>query len=430
MTDSGRKVSVKKLDWHETTALLAALLRRRRLAAALVGAAALAIIVWLVMRAAAPPARWNPDNALKRTAPFAPSDDHSPDSLLAAIDSSLAYYQRQSSPEEKTKYGTRAATISEAKLALLDFKDKLKRMGLSKEFFEYVRDNYTFFESAAPKVLFTGYFVPVLRGSRTKSDKYRHPLYAVPEDLYHVQLSSFTNLPHCPDLPEALTARLARDREMAPYYSRDEIDYEGKLAGRGLEIAWVEDAVDAFFLHIQGSGVVLFEDGTRLLAGYADKNGHPYRSIGRLLLDRGLLPNQDGSMQAIKAYLRAHPEMLREVLGYNPSYVFFKGTQGEPMGSLRAPLTAYRSIATDSRLFPKGALGFIKTRVPVFNDKDEITGWKDVSRFVLNQDTGGAIRGPNRVDLFTGAGRENELIAGHLRERGRLYFLLKERNGN
>jgi membrane-bound lytic murein transglycosylase A len=209
-----------------------------------------------------------------------------------------------------------------------------------------------------------------------------------------------------------------------PYFTRSEIDTEGKLQGHGLELVWLRDAVEGFFLHVQGSGQIRFPDGQTMRVNYAASNGHPYRSIGRLLRDEGRLAPADLSLQGIRRYLQAHPNDRPRVLGANPRYVFFRQVDDGPKGSLNLILVPGRSIATDARLFPPGGLAFIQTQQPLLNAQGEITGWQPLSRFVLNHDTGGAITGPGRVDLFWGSDAAAEMAAGHMQHTGTLFFLL------
>ncbi len=189
-------------------------------------------------------------------------------------------------------------------------------------------------------------------------------------------------------------------------------------------MGYVDDPVDAFFLHVQGSGTLVFPDGGRVRAGYAHTNGRPYRSIGRLLIDDGLVSREEMSMQAIRAYLDEHPDELRRVLSYNPSYVFFRAlpADGGPLGCYGEPVTGGRSIATDRRLFPAPVMAWINAVMPTAEG-----GEVPISRFVLNQDTGGSIRGPGRVDLFFGQGDEAGELAGRTKHLGELYFLLPKR---
>jgi membrane-bound lytic murein transglycosylase A len=179
-------------------------------------------------------------------------------------------------------------------------------------------------------------------------------------------------------------------------------------------------------LQVQGSGKVDLGDGNILSALYDGANGRPYKSIGKYLIDTGVLAKENMSMQAIRKYLRSHPDALIEVLNQNPSYVFFRLDTGPSLGNIGVALTPGRSIATDSKLFPKGALGFIVAQKPVI-ENGSITAWEPFTRFVLNQDTGGAIKGPGRVDIFFGQGRDAELTAGNLQHEGELYFLVRKK---
>ena len=207
-------------------------------------------------------------------------------------------------------------------------------------------------------------------------------------------------------------------RRVVPYFNRAQID-EGSAAVAGKEIVWVEDAVELFFLQIQGSGRVKLDSGETIRLGYADQNGYPYRSIGRLLVDRGDLPLERASMQGIKAWAKQHPAKLQDLLNYNASYVFFRELPPDlpgPLGALGVPLTARRSIAVDARYIPLGAPVFLATTMP--NSRQPL------SRLMLAQDTGGAIRGAVRADFFWGFGDEAGALAGRMRQRGKMWVLL------
>ncbi|TMA82955.1 MAG: transglycosylase, partial [Deltaproteobacteria bacterium] len=216
----------------------------------------------------------------------------------------------------------------------------------------------------------------------------------------------------------------AEGEQFVPYYTRREIDEVGALRGRGLEIAWVKDPIELFFLHIQGSGIVRFPDGYHLNVGYAAQNGWPYRSIGRLLIDSGKVAKEEMSMQRLRRYFAENPREQREIFAYNESYVFFRVNPEGALGSLEVPVTAGRSLATDARLFPKGAIAFIQTDIPVIDTEGQLAGWRPIARFVLNQDTGGAIRGLQRADLYFGTGDEAAGLAGYMNRSGKIFFLL------
>ena len=258
--------------------------------------------------------------------------------------------------------------------------------------------------------LITGYYEPVLAGSRTRSERFQQPIYGVPEDLVAVDLENLH-----PELKGLrLRGRLQGNR-LVPYRTRAEIEGGGALPAP--IIAWVEDPVELFFLQIQGSGLIELASGGRLRLGYADQNGHPYRSMGRYLIQRGELPLEQTSMQGIKAWAAANPRKLREALDSNPSYVFFREIpEGDgPIGTLGVPLTAAYSIAVDPRSVPLGAPVFLATTMPLSP--------QPLQRLVAAQDTGGAIRGAVRADFFWGTGPEAGAQAGRMRQRGALWLV-------
>ena len=268
----------------------------------------------------------------------------------------------------------------------------------------------------AGEVFFTGYYEPLLDARREPAPPFERPVYGVPDDLVTVDLSDFGV-----EADRSRIIGMVEDRRLIPYRDREAIDFGGGLTAGADVLGWVDDPVDVFFLHVQGSGTLVFEDGSRIRAGYATTNGRPYRSIGRLLIDDGLVSRENMSMQAIRGYLEQHPEELPRVLGFNPSYVFFRElpATGGPLGCYGEPVTGGRSIATDRTLFPAPILAWIRATVPTLDGGDE-----PISRFVLNQDTGGSIRGPGRVDLFMGQGDEAGEIAGRTKHLGELYFLI------
>jgi membrane-bound lytic murein transglycosylase A len=261
--------------------------------------------------------------------------------------------------------------------------------------------------------LITGYYEPLLRGSRKPSARFRHAIYGVPDDLLVVDLTEV--------YPELKSMRLRGrldGRRIVPYYDRAQIEL-GHAALAGREIAWVDDAIELFFLQIQGSGRIVLDNGAVLRVGYAEQNGHPFRSIGRLLVERGELPLERASMQGIQAWARANPAKLTELLNHNTSYVFFRELPPDlpgPPGSLGVPLTAQRSIAVDQRFVPLGAPVYIATTWPLST--------RPLNRLMLGQDTGGAIRGPVRADFFWGFGEDAAREAGRMKQSLKMWVLL------
>jgi membrane-bound lytic murein transglycosylase A len=268
----------------------------------------------------------------------------------------------------------------------------------------------------AAEGLFTGYYEPELRGSRSPDARYKVPLHGRPADLVTVDLALFK--------PEwrgqRITGRLDNGA-LKPYPTRAEIE-AGALRNARSEIVWVDDAVDAFFLQVQGSGRILFEDGSAMRVGYAAQNGHPYVAIGRELIARGALTREAVSMQSIRAWLAANPAQAPSVMNLNPSYVFFRTLDGDgPIGSEGVVLTPGRSLAVDR--------AFLAMSLPIWLDaEDPLDPAARLQRLMVAQDTGGAIRGPVRGDVFWGHGAEAAERAGRMRSRGRYWILLPRRD--
>ncbi len=263
--------------------------------------------------------------------------------------------------------------------------------------------------------LLTGYYEPLLHGSLRRTGRFTVPLYLRPPELVDVDLGSFRD-----DLRGRRLAGVVRGGRLVPFADRAAVE-QGALAGRDLELVWVDDAIDAFFLHIQGSGRVELSDGTHLRVGYAAQNGHAYVAIGRELVARGAMPLEEVTMQSIRAWLEEHPEAAAEIMRKNPSFVFFRKLEGGPVGSAGVVLEPYRSIAVDSAFLPTG--------VPVWLDGTWPSPGSDqpdrpLRRLVVAQDTGGAIRGPLRADLFCGYGDEAASIAGRLKHPVKMWLLL------
>ena len=262
--------------------------------------------------------------------------------------------------------------------------------------------------------LITGYYEPVLIGSTTRSDRFRWPLYKRPDNLLTIDLASL--YPELKGRP--VRGRLEGNR-VVPYYSRAQIEKgNGKNPLAGNELLWVEDPVELFILQVQGSGRVRLPDGSEVAVGYADQNGHPYRSLGGRLIELGALTREEVTLTRIRDWLAAHPEETSALLNSNPSYIFFTQRDAAldgPFGSLGVVLTPERSIAADNSYIPPG--------VPLWLD----AAWPDgtpLQRLVLAQDTGGAIKGAARADLFIGRGAEAGRLAGEMKQRGHLYVLL------
>jgi membrane-bound lytic murein transglycosylase A len=263
--------------------------------------------------------------------------------------------------------------------------------------------------------LITGYYEPLLHGSRELTAKYRYPIYAPPDDLLSIDLGDLY-----PELKNLRLRGRLEGKKVVPYFTRSEID-AGKAPVQGKELAWVDDPVELFFLQVQGSGRIQMEDGSMIRVGYADQNGYPYRSIGKWLVEHGELTLDKASMEGIKDWARSHPDRLPELLAANPSYVFFRilpNQDGGPLGALGVPLTPERSVAVDPRALPLGAPVWLATTRP--------NSAEPLNRLVIAQDTGGAIRGNVRADFFWGFGNDAGKLAGAMKQQGRMWLMLPE----
>jgi membrane-bound lytic murein transglycosylase A len=261
--------------------------------------------------------------------------------------------------------------------------------------------------------MITGYYEPLLNGSKTRTSRFRYPVYAPPSDLLTVDLAAVY-----PELKGMRLRGRLQGSKIVPYYNRAEIE-NGSAPIKGTELYWVDDAVDLFFLQIQGSGKIRLPSGELARVGYADQNGFPYKSIGKALVERGELTLDKASMQGIKDWAKRNPGKLNELLNTNASYVFFRelpNPLGGPLGAMGLPLTEGRSIAIDPRSIPLGAPVFLMTTWPNEN--------RPLNRLMMAQDTGGAIKGAVRADLFWGFGHEAGKLAGSMKQNGRMWVLL------
>jgi len=261
--------------------------------------------------------------------------------------------------------------------------------------------------------LFTGYYEAEVRVARNRGGLYQTPLYRRPPEIVTADLGQFST-----EWRGRQIAGAVEDGRLRPYYRRDEIE-AGALAGRGLELFWADDPVDVFFLQIQGSGRALLADGGSARIGYDGRNGHPYVAIGRVLADRGEIPREAVTMPAIRAWLDRNPEKVAALLNENPSYVFFRTLTGPgPVGAQGVPLTPGRSMAVDPAFLAYGLPLWLDAEAPEGRDAPRLR------RLMIAQDTGGAIRGPVRGDIFFGHGAEAVRAAGHMRGRGGYHVLL------
>lgn len=327
------------------------------------------------------------------------------DDILPALDLSIAWTLR----EHARQFFPQAGITHERALRSLErFREILLQASGPEDFQQKVASEFTVYKSAGwdgrgGGVLFTAYCTPILDGSLEQSGRYQHPLYALPPDLVKERDGSIRGWQTALGLLE-------------DYPSRGAIEAGGLLEGRGLELVWLADPIDAYIAHVNGSAFIRLHDGSLFRLGYAGKNGRPYTSLGRELEADGKIPRGRASLPAIRQWAAsAPPEELHDYLSRNQSYVFFTPIEGNPHGSLDVEVTTCRSVATDKSLFPRGAITFIEPKKGSATDAP-------VQRFYFDQDTGGAIRTAGRADLYLGIGSEAEEIAGRTKLEGQLYY--------
>jgi membrane-bound lytic murein transglycosylase A len=346
------------------------------------------------------------------------SDGLPRETLIQAVRKSLGYYARLD-PNQPVSFGKDRYTVKAMQRMLHQFLELLDENLDGKAKKKAMFERFVVYRGGGreKQVAFTGYYEPVLYGSRLPGIDFAAPIYRVPADLITVDLGLFrSNLQGI-----RITGRY-KEGTLVPYYTRHEIDRLGLLNGKGYELAWVQDPVEAFFLQIQGSGRIILPDRSVLHVHYAASNGRPYRGIGNLLVERGEISADEKSLWALRRYLQSHPGEQASILDYNESYVFFEVVPEGPLGSLGLRLTPGRSIAMDLDLYPRGALAYIETEVPVIGEDGRPVAWAETRRFVVVQDTGGAIRGPSRGDIFWGDDEEAGNQAGWMNRPGKIYF--------
>ncbi|MBF0435131.1 MAG: MltA domain-containing protein [Magnetococcales bacterium] len=379
----------------------------------------------------------------------------------SALQQSAIYYGRID-PNKEFLFGTYKLTAAQLRQACRELAE-LAASGDSDRLEKVLKERYQLYRSVGGNskgnVLVTGYYEPLLHGSTTPSKRYFYPIYRRPADLV--------------DGGAGVGFHRLEKGKRVPYYSRAQIDAPffphegghkkvqkpehkakkahktgskhkppskhkptrtakakpkpivGVLANRGWELLWVDNVIDAFFLHIQGSGRVLMSDGRMIRIGYDGANGLPFKAIGQILINEKQIPQEEMTMPRLRQWLVDHPREQRRLFFADASYVFFRELRGEAVGNINVPLTRDRSIATDHRLFPRGAPAILGTTLPnMAQDGKTVIGWRPETRLVVNQDTGGAIRGAGRVDLFFGFDNLIEFQAGVMKQnKSRLYFI-------
>ncbi|NNG01428.1 MAG: murein transglycosylase [Desulfobacteraceae bacterium] len=344
------------------------------------------------------------------------------DNLADAVVKTIEYLEKR--PQDRTyEYGEDTYTAAHLLASCRAFLDFIRSRPTEPMLNDHIRRYYHVYQCTGSEgsgnMLVTGYYEPKLYGSLQPTEKFKYPLYTRPTDMITADLAAFY-----PELKgKRITGRL-RGNTIIPYFDRKAIENKENYHETAPPLVWVDSRIDLFFLQIQGSGLVALASGEEIHVHYHTANGHPYRSIGRLLIDKGKIPKAEMSMQRIRQYLEENPDEIDAILNYNPSYVFFKQEADGPIGYMGKKLTPIRSIALDRRIFPLAALAYIDTKIPEIRDEQAIDTWLDLKAFVVNQDTGGAIRGTGRVDLFWGNGKAAEMAAGHMQHDAMLYFLV------
>lgn len=354
-------------------------------------------------------------------------DDLGAESLKQALQIHIAYWKSRN-PGQILRFGPKEITASRM---LTSFENLLKVLESDPQNYKnYVSQNFDFYEVYGDndwgEAYITGYYEPILDGSHKPKAPLTQPLYKVPEDLVLIDLKAFGQT------TSVLRGRVVRGKDsrfqlpsVVPYHARAEIDGNGALKGQKLEWVYV-DPIEAFFLQIQGSGKIKLPDGKILRLGYSNQNGHSYVPIGRYLKDH--IPLEEMSLQRIENHMRTKmtPIEQQNLMNQNPSYVFFQKLEGEALTAMGTPVVPGRTIATDTRYFPKGALAFLEFEKPQFTDPAQQVpdSYVKTGRIVMDQDTGGAIRGPHRVDLFCGTGAPAKQMSGVMKHPGKLWYLV------
>ncbi len=361
---------------------------------------------------------------------FVDLDDKKP--LLKAAGLNLKYFQSSKVPAIPYTFGSRKITAADLAASTSEFIKIISEAKDQGELDRRLRDSFDIYRLAGKDstgtVVFSSYYEPTLRASLQQTPEYPYPIYARPNDLISVNLEDFNEK----FKGEKISGRLEKN-ELVPYMDRDKIDFEGGLKGRGLELAWLKDRPDIMDLHIEGSGRLQLEDGRQLKANFAATNSLKFKGWLTALIEMGELPREGLTDEKGRQYLQEHPDKVRDVMSRNRRYTFFKlsemtDPETGPDGTYGLPLVGWRSIAVDNALVPMGALAFMSVTTPDVDAKGVLLGRKQDSRFVFCQDTGGAIKGPARVDFFAGNGDKAHTFAFKLWDPGTLHLLvLKEK---
>jgi len=349
------------------------------------------------------------------------ADDMDRASLIESTRHHLSFLKKQR-PEKGLFIGAEVYSNTWLLHSLEIFLEKLEQNPSPEELKHFLSDNYLVYQAGGRKgqgrrrMLVTGYYEPTFEGSLTRQPPFLTPIYSPPPSLI--------TLPGANREPQV--GRYNPDNQLVAYWSRQEIETTAALL-QGNELAFLKDPFDAFLLHVQGSGKIQFPDRSIRAVRFAATNGHEYRSIGKLLVDEKAMTLEAVTVPAIRTYLQQHPDQQQRILHHNPRYIFFNwGDDLGPVGSSGEVLTPGRSVAIDGTALPEGTIGYLVSRTPRFGENGQIAGWRTLSRFVFPQDSGAAIKGTGRVDIFFGNGTDAEFTANFMKEDGKLYFLIKK----
>ena len=348
------------------------------------------------------------------------SDDMGYDLLIESALSQLAYLKKQP-PDEKILFGTDSYDNKWLLHSLQEFLSKLQQKPNIKDLNHFIHENFLIYQAGGQTsqqqrtMLVTGYYEPLFSGSLTRDPPFLTPLYSPPKSLTVL----------IGEDGQKKIGRYNSENIFVPFWSRAEIENNNMLLGN--ELVYLRDPFDAFLLHVQGSGRIQLPDHSIRSVRFAGSNGLEYNSIGKLLVDEKIMNLEDVNIPAIRTYLQRHPEQLQRILHHNPRFIFFTwGDNLSPKGSSGERLTPGRSIAIDASALPGGTIGYLISRRPVVDRNGTIIHWTKLNRFVFPQDSGAAIKGTGRVDIFWGSGDYAELAANHMKEEGKLYFLIKK----
>ena len=349
------------------------------------------------------------------------SDDLNIPSFIASAKHQEAYLKKQDQGK-KVSFGDDHYTYASLLTSVQTLITKLEQHPDTTELNSFLHNNYTVYQAGGRKgykgrkMLVTGYYEPVFAGSLIKKNPYLTPLYSRPNSLL-IKKDKKNG--------KKRVGRLDHNKNFINYWSRAEIENNNLLKGN--ELVYLKDPFDAYLLHVQGSGRIQLPDNSIRTIRFAASNGLEYNSIGKLLVDKGIMSLDEVNIPAIRTFLRRHPEQQQRILHHNPRYIFFSwGDTANPKGSSGEELTPGRSVAMDSTSLPDGTIGYLVSRKPVVASDGTITGWTTLNRFVFPQDSGSAIQGTGRVDVFWGTGNYAKIAANHMKEEGKLFFLVKK----